>query len=126
MWRSLIKSIAEAGVALRALADGPAQETASTLSKIFAEAGQSIEASLAQAAKGGELEFRDMAESVLKDIARIVAESLIAKDSVSNVNRGLTMNFNLPMGTDTASILSNRNTIATAVAQAASLGGRFL
>ncbi len=115
-----------AGDALAALADGPAQDAADAISRSFGQAGASIEAALAGAARTGELDFRNMAESILRDLARVAAEAVLTGDAVKASTGGVTMNLNLGPGADANSVLSNRAAISTALARAASAGGRFL
>lgn len=115
-----------AGDALAALADGPARAAADSITQAFGQAGASIEAALAGAARTGELDFRNMAESIVRDLARVAAEAVLAGNAAKASTAGVTMNLNLGPGADADSILSNRALISTALAQAASIGGRFL
>lgn len=116
-----------AGEALTALAEGPGREAAQSISRAFAEAGLSIETALARAARSGELDFQNMAEAILRDLARLAAEAVFSDAGQRPSGpAGVTMNLNLGPGADSESILSNRAAISTALAQAASIGGRFL
>ena len=64
------QELGAAGDALRALSDGPGREAAEALSAAFDGAGQRIEAALGQAARSGELDFRRMADGIIRELAR--------------------------------------------------------
>jgi len=121
------RSLTDAGAALTALADGPGREAANALSAAFDDTGRSIELALGRAARSGQLDFSRMAENILRDLARIAAEALIARSGVG-ANQGQTVNFNLALGSgaDADSVLRSRGTIATALARTAAAGGRFI
>ncbi len=121
------QGLAEAGDALIALADGPGQVAADALGAAFDSAGARIEQALGRAARSGELDFSRMAESILRDLARIAAEALISGIG-SGSAPGQTVNLNIAMGSgaDANSVLASRGQIAATLAQAASAGRRFL
>ncbi len=122
--------LAAAGDALAMLANGPGQDAADALEAAFGRAGASIEKALAQAARTGELDFKRMAESILKDLARIATEALIARSGLGGANgaAGQTVNLNMALGAgaDAGSVLSSQGMIAAALARAANAGGRFI
>jgi len=68
-----------AGTAFEALADGPATRAARAIEAAFARTGTSIEQSLGQAARSGELNFSNMTDAILRDLARLAAEQFIEK-----------------------------------------------
>lgn len=116
-------SLAQAGDALGAFAEGPGREAATTLEQAFGEAGQSIEAALTRAARTGELDFSRMAQSVLADLARIVAEAALARPAAGQAGHAFTFNMSVPG--QPAAMPAARAEIAKAVAKAAAIGGRF-
>ncbi len=67
------------GEALEALAEGPAQRAAEAIEAVFERTGRSIEDNLERAARNGEASFARLTESILRDLARLAAEQLIAK-----------------------------------------------
>ena len=71
--------IEASGEALEALADGPAQRAAEAIEAVFERTGRSIEDNLERAARHGEASFARLTESILRDLARLAAEQLIAK-----------------------------------------------
>ncbi|MEO0754039.1 MAG: phage tail tape measure C-terminal domain-containing protein [Pseudomonadota bacterium] len=120
-------SLERASERLQAFADGPAKDAAQSVERSFAEAGQRIEAILAQAARSGELDFKGMAEAILKDIARIAAEGVFAPGR-SGGQAGQTINLNL-LGQSAPSargVIASQGAIASALAKTVSAGGRFL
>ena len=123
------QDLAEAGQALAALADGPGRAAAEALGSAFDQAGARIEQALGQAARTGELDFSRMAESILRDFARIAAEALVSGVFGGGQNGGgqtVNMNFNMGAGANAGSVMASRGTIATALARTASAGGRFI
>jgi len=123
------QDLAQAGQALAALADGPGRAAAEALGSAFDQAGTRIEEALGRAARGGELDFSRMAESILRDFARIAAEALVS--GIFSGGRGgagqtVNMNFNMGAGANANSVMSSRGQIATALARTASAGGRFI
>ncbi|MCA8900288.1 MAG: hypothetical protein KDA53_03475 [Hyphomonas sp.] len=118
------QDLASAADALRALADGPGQEAARTLEAAFGRAGASIEATLARAARTGELDFQRMADAILRDLARIAAEAVFTppRAGLSPLN----VNMNFAPGTDHATGAASRNALGAVLARLVSQGGRFL
>ena len=76
--REFEDQMASAGDALTALAEGPGVAAAEALEAAFGRAGQGIQAVLGQAARSGELDFERMAESILRDLARVAAEAVVS------------------------------------------------
>lgn len=66
-----------AGRSLQDLAEGPAQEAADAIAQAFERAGSRIETSLATSARSGAASFSGLADSILRDMARLAAETLI-------------------------------------------------
>ena len=123
------QDLAEAGQALAALADGPGRAAAEALGSAFDQAGTRIEQALGRAARTGELDFSRMAESILRDFARIAAEALVSgifSGGQSGPGQTVNMNFNMGAGANASSVMASRGTIATALARTASAGGRFI
>ena len=123
------QDLAEAGQALAALADGPGRAAAEALGEPFDQAGTRIEQALGRAARTGELDFSRMAESILRDFARIAAEALVSgifSGGQAGQNQTVNMNFNMGAGANANSVMASRGAISTALARAASAGGRFI
>lgn len=110
---------------LTRLVEGPGQEAAAVLEQAFGRAGTSIEQALGQAARSGELDFRRMAESILGDLARIIAESVIAQSGVRQMGQTVNLNMSVGRSADQGSIIGATSSIANAVAVAAARGARF-
>ena len=126
---NLEADLAVAGDALNALATGPGREAADALEQAFGKAGATIEKTLAQAARSGELDFKRMAESILGDLARIATEALLARSGLFGQagGGGQTVNLNMALGAgaDAGSVLASQGQIAAVLARAAASGGRF-
>lgn len=120
------QDLAQAGEALAALADGPGRAAAEALGAAFDEAGARIEGALSRAARSGELDFSRMAEGILRDLARVAAEALVARAGLGGAGQTVNLNLNMGAGSDASSVLASRGAITTALARAASAGGRFL
>ena len=118
------KSIEVAGERLQALADGPAREAAETMERRFEEAGKRIEAALSGAARTGQLDFERMTEAILRDLARIAAEQVLAGNRPSSP----TVNLSVATGSNDAArgLVAGQGAISAALARAVSAGGRFL
>ncbi|WP_035579107.1 phage tail tape measure C-terminal domain-containing protein [Hyphomonas jannaschiana] len=114
--------LASAADALRALAEGPGAEAAGALEETFGQAGARIEATLAQAARSGELDFQRMADAILRDIARVAAEAVFNGGQSSSA---LNVNMNFAQGTEQSAV-TGRNAIGAVLARLVSQGGRFL
>ncbi len=112
-----------AGEALEALAIGPGAEAAESLERAFGRAGENIQRVLGQAARSGELDFRRMSEVILRDLARIAAEAVIARTGLGAASQ--TINVNVPQSTGSSGG-TDIGSIATAIASAAARGGRFV
>lgn len=120
------RDLASAGDALVDLAEGPGRAAAEALGAAFDQAGTRIEAALGRAARSGELDFSRMAEGILRDLARIAAEALVAGTGSAGSSQTVNMNLNLGAGADAQSVMSSRGSIATALARTAAAGGRFI
>tara|TARA_R110000803_G_scaffold117824_4_gene186285 strand:- start:1218 stop:1595 length:378 start_codon:yes stop_codon:yes gene_type:complete len=118
--------MASAGDALTALAEGPGVAAAEALEAAFGKAGERIEAVLGQAARSGELDFERMAESILRDLARVAAEAVVALGSGGSQGQAVNLNMNFAHGTDERSAMQSRGAIAATLARLVSNGGRFL
>ena len=114
--------LASAADALQALAEGPGVEAANALETAFGKAGERIEATLAQAARSGELDFQRMADAILRDIARVAAEAVF---SGGQHGSSLNVNMNFAQGTEQSAV-AGRNAIGAVLARLVSQGGRFL
>ena len=109
--------------ALGELANGPARQAADALAQAFGEAGERISLSLGQAAKSGELDFQKMADSILRDIARVAAEALILRQTPGN---SVSASFNFAPGTDESAAMGQSGPVAALLARLVRGGGRFL
>ena len=115
-----------AGDALRSLAEGPGVQAAEALEAAFGKAGQSIETALGQAARSGELDFERMAESILKDLARVAAESGVALAGAGGgAQQAVTLNMNYAPGTEQPG-QSSEASMSALLARIVAGGGRFL
>lgn len=114
-----------AGEALTAFADGPGAAAARALEEAFAAAGARIETSLETAARTGKLNFESMTEAILRDLARIAAQSVLGGLGGGG---GQTVNLNIsqPAGGDARSLLANRGAIQAGLARIVGQGGRFI
>ena len=120
------RDLARAGDALVELADGPGRAAAEALGSAFDQAGTRIEAALGRAARSGEQDFSRMAEGILRDLARIAAEALVAGIGGGGASQTVNMTMNLGAGANAQSVMSSRGAITTALARAAAAGGRFI
>jgi hypothetical protein len=122
--------MASAGDALLALAEGPGVQAAEALEAAFGQAGARIEQSLSQAARTGELDSERMAEAILRDLARVAAEAVVAMSGLSGTGAGagqtVNMNMSFGAGANASSVMQSRGALSTALASAAAAGGRFL
>lgn len=109
--------------ALGELANGPARQAADALAEAFGQAGEQITLSLGQAARSGELDFQRMAESILRDVARVAAEALVLRGSPGN---SVSASFNFAPGADQRSALGQSGAVAALLARLVQGGGRFL
>ena len=115
-----------AGDAFRSLAEGPGVQAAEALEAAFGKAGQSIETALGQAARAGELDFERMAESILKDLARVAAESVVAMAGAgSGAQQAVTLNMNYAPGAEQSG-QSSEASLSALLARIVAGGGRFL
>lgn len=112
-----------AGRALTDFANGPGREAADALAGAFGTAGERITAALGEAARSGELDFRKMADAVVRDIARIAAEALILRGTPGT---SVSASFNFAPGTDERSAVGQSGAVAALLARLVQSGGRFL
>ncbi|MEO0608016.1 MAG: phage tail tape measure C-terminal domain-containing protein [Pseudomonadota bacterium] len=119
------QSLQSASDSLNRLVDGPGLEAAARLEQAFAQSGARIEQVFSRAARSGELDFRRMAESILADLARIVAEAVIAQSGLGQVGQTVNLNMSVGGGADARSVVGAAGSIASAVASAAARGARF-
>ena len=117
-----LQSVSES---LTRLVEGPGQEAAAVLEQAFGRAGTRIEQALGQAARSGEMDFRRMTESILSDLARVIAESVVAQSGIRQAGQTVNLNMSVGAGADQKAILASSSSIATAVAVAAARGARF-
>ncbi|MEH6694719.1 MAG: phage tail tape measure C-terminal domain-containing protein [Hyphomonas sp.] len=118
--------MASAGDALTAMAEGTGAAAADALAAAFGRAGTQIEAVLGQAARSGELDFERMAESILRDLARVAAEAVVALGQGGNGGQAVNLNMNFASGADESSAMQSRGAISATLARLVSSGGRFL
>lgn len=122
--------LAVAGDALLALAEGPGKAAAEALEGAFGQTGARIEAVLGQAARAGELDFQNMADAILRDLARLAAEAAVSAIGLggNGAQAGQTVNMNMSFapGTDARGVMESRGAVTTALASAVAAGGRFL
>ena len=118
--------MASAGEALTALAEGPGAAAAEALEAAFGRAGDGITAALGQAARSGELDFERMAESILRDLARVAAEAVVALGQGGSAGQAVNLNMNFAPGTDERGAMQSRGAVAATLARLVSNGGRFL
>lgn len=72
-----LENYAQAGEMLTRFVDGPAEQSAQKLERIFARTGARIGSELAKAAKSGETSFASMVESILQDLARLAVRKVV-------------------------------------------------
>ena len=116
------------------------EEAAELAARAFEQAGERIEKALIKAARTGELSFSDMAESILRDLAKIAAQQLITnplEQLISGIGGGVTtpsnavnITMNVSGVSDgaglTRSLSQSQGQISSALARAVSDGTRFL
>ncbi|WP_017930154.1 phage tail tape measure C-terminal domain-containing protein [Robiginitomaculum antarcticum] len=127
--------------ALEDFAVREAKSGAQATAQAFEAAGRRIEAALVKAAKTGELSFHDMAEAILKDLARIAVQQVITGPLEtalgglgSERNSGIPQSPQGPMNitlnlsgvSDAGSFTRSQGQISAALARAVSEGQRFL
>jgi hypothetical protein len=115
-----------AGNALQALAAGPGRAAAEALALAFADAGRQIENTLQQAARSGELDFERMANAVLRDIARVAAETAFNARNDGSAGSPMNFNFQLGSGADERSLRAGAGSLAVMLARIVQRGGRYL
>ncbi len=126
--------------AFDSFSDTGAQKAADAAARAFEIAGARIERTLIKAAKTGELSFNDMAESILKDLAKLAVKGLITdplQSVISNAavqsgfqnsgQSGGPMNITLNVSgvSDASGFNKSQGQISAALARAVSDGQRF-
>jgi lambda family phage tail tape measure protein len=121
--------------AITALDTQGAFESADAIANAFEAAGSRIARSLEDAAKSGELSFNSLAESVLKDLAKLAVSELIEAPLTALIDgfgKGLgggsgaatTINMNISGASDPSGFQRSEGQIAATLARAVSLGQR--
>jgi lambda family phage tail tape measure protein len=121
--------------AITALDTQGAFESADAIANAFEAAGSRIARSLEDAAKSGELSFNSLAESVLKDLAKLAVSELIEAPLtalIDGLGKGLgggsgaatTINMNISGASDPSGFQRSEGQIAATLARAVSLGQR--
>jgi hypothetical protein len=121
----LEQSFSKAASALDGLALQTGRDAADALEAAFAKAGERIEQSLARAARSGELDFERMAESILRDLARVAAEALILSNGRGSAPASPAYTFNLNAPSDRGAGLG-RSALSAALMRLVSTGSRFV
>ncbi len=75
--------LGEAEAALRAFAQGPAREAAETVSDAFDRAGGRIAGALARAGADGAVSMKELARTILQELAKLAVERLFASTPAS-------------------------------------------
>ena len=132
-----------AGNALNSFADTDANKAADAAARAFELAGMRIEKALIKAAKTGELSFKDMAESILKDLATLAVTELItsplqsllgsiaggaggsAGKPASAAAAPITITMNMSGVSDASGFSRSQGQISAAIARAVSNGQQF-
>lgn len=125
--------------ALTRFASTDAAGAADQSARAFEQAGARIEAALVKAAKTGELSFKDMAESILQDLARLAIHEIFS--GLPGVLRGeqaslgsqssppqvppVSIVMNISGAVDAGSLTRSQGQISAAIARAVSDGHRF-
>ena len=127
--------------ALEDFAARDAADGADLAAKAFEAAGRRIEAALVKAAKTGELSFHDMAEAILKDLARIAIQQVLTgplETALGGLGQGgssglapsaqgaMNITLNLSGVSDAGSFSRSQGQISAALARAVSEGQRYL
>lgn len=132
---TIIPGAGQAADALRALDTNGAFQSADDIAESFEAAGARIARSLEDAAKSGELSFNSLAESVLKDLAKLAVGELIeaplsalidglGKSLTRGGSGATTVNMNISGATDAGWFQRSEGQIAATLARAVSLGQR--
>lgn len=116
-------SLERASQTLSTFVEQHGEEAATTLERAFARAGSSIEQALNQAAQSSGLNFRRTTEAILTDLARVAAETVIARSGLVQSNQ--TLNVNLGGRQPFAQAPLGGAGLETLVATAAARGARY-
>jgi len=128
-----------ASSALENFANTDAEGAADAAARAFELAGERIERALIKAAKTGELSFKDMAESILRDLAKLAVQELITSPletvlgGLGQTSGGggkssgspLNITFNMSGVSDAQSFGKSQGQISAALARAVSDGQKF-
>lgn len=128
--------INDAANSLENFADTDFEAVSERAAQTFETAGRRIEQALVRAAITGELSFHDMAEAILRDLARIAVQQLItdplqtvlgtAGGSPQQGGFSAPININLSGVTDAASFTQSQGQISAALARGLSSASRYL
>jgi hypothetical protein len=135
MTETLQSAAGQAADAIAALDTDGAFQSADAIAEAFEAAGARIARSFEDAAKSGELSFNALAESVLKDVAKLAIGELIEAPLtalVEGLTQGLTggsgpgttVNMNISGASDPGGFRRSEGQIAASLARAVSLGQR--
>lgn len=125
----------QAADAIATLDTDGAFRNADEIAEAFEAAGVRIARSLEDAAKSGELSFNSLADSVLKDLAKLAGGALIeaplnalvdglTKSLGAGAGSGTTVNMNISGTSDPGGFRRSEGQIAANLARAVSLGRR--
>lgn len=122
--------------ALDDFANTGAEKAAEAAARAFEVAGARIERTLIKAAKTGELSFSDMAEAILKDLAKLAINEIITGplqtiisgaggQGQSRSGSPLNITMNVTGVSDASGFNKSQGQISAALARAVSDGQRF-
>lgn len=125
----------QAADAIAALDTDGAFQSADAIAEAFEAAGARIASSFEDTAKSGELSFNALAETVLKDFAKLAIGELIEAPLTALVDgltrsltggsgAGTTVNMNISGASDPSGFRRSEGQIAATLARAVSLGQR--
>lgn len=83
---SLNQSLNDASTALSDFASGPAKQAADILAQVFATTGDKISSTLAKAARGGEVSFKSMVQSIIGELGRVSFDKYVTNPIDNMVN----------------------------------------
>lgn len=73
------EEIANASQSLNEFVTGPAKDAGDTLAKIFEASGRQISHALSQAARSGEISFKNLAQSIIRDLSNLAFDKYVTK-----------------------------------------------
>ena len=111
------------------LTDVIVPKSADTMAEAFEQAGERIEAALAQAARTGEINFEGLITSVLSDLARLGVGAVLDQviGGVAGVSGAppVSVNISMPEGADVDSIFAAQGQIASSLSQLLASGAHW-